>query len=180
MAPSWVNPTVKIATRGCKLLDRLADAVHTLCYKLGENCNMVAGEGVYVMFRARATLLLFCLAFTGTAVLSQPKVQPKGKNASAPPAQTDPIVLGRTYLNLGDLEKARAYCESALPNQPVEAQKCLAELVQAQYEAKLRDFETSVDLGKREDAIKAALLRPTAHWGNARCGLLRPSWPRRC
>ena len=112
------------------------------------------------MFRARATLLLFCLAFTGTAVLSQPKVQPKGKNASAPPAQTDPIVLGRTYLNLGDLEKARAYCESALPNQPVEAQKCLAELVQAQYEAKLRDFETSVDLGKREDAIKAAIAVP--------------------
>ncbi|MFZ3214398.1 MAG: hypothetical protein WA188_23065 [Terriglobales bacterium] len=72
------------------------------------------------------------------------------------------IVLGRTYLKLGDLEKARSSCEAALPTQATEAQNCLSEVVQAQSEAKLRDFEGKVELGKREDALTAALAVPVA------------------
>jgi len=72
------------------------------------------------------------------------------------------IVLGRTYLRLGDLEKARSNCEAALPTQATEAQNCLSEVVQAQSEAKLRDFEGKVELGKREDALTAALAVPVA------------------
>ena len=108
------------------------------------------------MVRARATLLLLCLALTGTPVAAQSK----GKNGPSPaPAQTqptDPVALGRAYLKLGDLDRARTNCEAAIATKPSEAESCLEDLVKAEYEAKLRDFESSVDLGKRDDAIKAA------------------------
>jgi len=112
------------------------------------------------VFRARAILLLFCLALIGTAITHQANSESRPGPSAAVPTTDSKIVLGRMYLKLGDLEKARSNCEAALPTQLSEAENCLAELVQAQSEAKLRDFEGKVDLGKREDAITAALAVP--------------------
>ncbi len=113
-----------------------------------------------VVLRVPAILLLFCLALTGTAIAQQSKSRPAPSGAA--PAMDPKIVLGRTYLKLGDLEKARSNCEAAPPTQATEAQNCLSEVVQAQTEAKLRDFEGKVELGKREDAVTAALAVPQA------------------
>lgn len=124
--------------------------------------KMVYRRGEYVALRVPAILLLFCLALTGTAIPQQTKSKSRPAPSRAAPAMDPKIVLGRTYLKLGDLEKARSSCEAALPTQATEAQNCLSEVVQAQSEAKLRDFEGKVELGKREDALTAALAVPVA------------------
>jgi len=114
------------------------------------------------MFRARATLSLFAVVLMASVALSQSQGKKPDPKVQTPPAAppTDYAKLGMTYLNLGDLEKARANCEKAMDTEPDPAQECLTKLVAAQNEAKLVDFETSVNLGKREEAIKAALAVP--------------------
>jgi len=124
--------------------------------------TMGARRAEVVVLRAPAILLLFCLALTGTAIAQQTRSKSRPAPSGAAPAMDPKIVLGRTYLRLGDLEKARSNCEAALPTQATEARNCLLEVVQAQSEAKLRDFEGKVELGKREDAVTAALAVPVA------------------